>query len=59
MRYGYMRVSTTKQETDLQRDSLIAAGIDPSHIYSDKMSGKIKNRPGLKEMTSQLSRGTA
>lgn len=47
MLIGYMRVSTTDQSTDLQRDALIAAGVNPDHLYSDKASGKRDDRPGL------------
>lgn len=35
MLIGYMRVSKAdgSQATDLQRDALIAAGVDPVHLY--------------------------
>jgi DNA invertase Pin-like site-specific DNA recombinase len=42
-----MRVSTAEQNTDLQYDALIAAGVDRQHIYTDTMSGKRDDRPGL------------
>ncbi|MGP6175372.1 recombinase family protein [Corynebacterium sp. A21] len=50
---GYMRVSKAdgSQTTDLQHDALIAAGVDPDHIYEDKASGKKEDRP---ELTSCL-----
>jgi len=37
MLIGYMRVSKTdgSQTTDLQRDALIAASVDPAHLYED------------------------
>ena len=46
---GYMRVSKAdgSQTTDLQRDALIAAGVEPERIYEDHASGKRDNRPGL------------
>jgi DNA invertase Pin-like site-specific DNA recombinase len=46
---GYMRVSKCdgSQVTDLQRDALVAAGVDPQHIYDDQASGSIDSRPGL------------
>lgn len=47
MLIGYMRVSTVDQSTDLQRDALIAAGVDERNIYLDKASGKRDDRPGL------------
>src|SRR5690554_464217 len=49
MLIGYMRVSKAdgSQTTHLQRDALIKAGVDPSHIYEDQASGKREDRPGL------------
>jgi DNA invertase Pin-like site-specific DNA recombinase len=49
MLIGYMRVSKAdgSQTTDLQYDSLIAAGVAADHIYEDKASGKLDARPGL------------
>lgn len=49
MLIGYMRVSKAdgSQSTDLQRDALIAAGVEVDHIYEDKASGKLDARPGL------------
>lgn len=49
MLIGYMRVSKAdgSQTTDLQRDALIAAGVDGNNIYEDKASGKLDARPGL------------
>lgn len=46
---GYMRVSKTdgSQTTDLQRDALLAAGVDPDLLYEDKASGKKEDRPQL------------
>ncbi|MFX6011145.1 recombinase family protein, partial [Acinetobacter baumannii] len=49
MLIGYMRVSKAygSQATDLQRDALIAAGVDPVHLYEDQASGMREDRPGL------------
>ncbi len=49
MLVGYMRVSKTdgSQSTDLQRDALLAAGVDPSKLYEDHASGKKDDRPEL------------
>lgn len=46
---GCMRVFTTdgSQNTNLHRDALLAAGVDPDHIYEDKASGKKEDRPEL------------
>ncbi len=58
MLVGYMRVSTTdKQSTDLQRNALTAAGVDPRHIFEDKASGAKDDRPGLKAALDFLARG--
>ena len=43
---SYMRVSKAdgSQATDLQRDALIAADVDPAHLYEDQASGKREDR---------------
>lgn len=45
MLIGYMRVSTTEQNLDLQRDALEVAGCE--RIYEDVCSGRVVDRPGL------------
>lgn len=49
MLVGYMRVSKAdgSQTTDLQRDALIAAGVEPQQLYEDQASGKKEDRPAL------------
>lgn len=49
MLVGYMRVSSDsdRQTTDLQRDALLAAGIDARHLFEDHASGAKDDRPGL------------
>ena len=49
MLVGYMRVSKAdgSQTTDLQRDALLAAGVDQDALYEDKDSGKKDDRPQL------------
>lgn len=49
MLIGYMRVSSysDRQNTDLQRDALLAAGVDPRHLFDDNASGAKDDRPGL------------
>jgi len=46
---GYMRISKAdgSQTLDPQRDALLAAGVEPGHLYEDQASGKRDNRPGL------------
>jgi DNA invertase Pin-like site-specific DNA recombinase len=59
MLVGYMRVSKTdgSQATDLQRDALLAARVDASHIYEDAASGKRDDRPGLTACLKALREG--
>ena len=49
MLVGYMRVSSDsdRQTTDLQRDALMAAGVDSRHLFEDHASGAKDDRPGL------------
>jgi DNA invertase Pin-like site-specific DNA recombinase len=59
MLIGYMRVSTDgdRQSTDLQRDALIAAGVDPRHLFEDRASGGRVARPGLARCLEYLEHG--
>jgi len=41
---------------DLQRDALVAAGVDPEHIYEDSASGRLDKRPGLDACLKALRR---
>lgn len=49
MLVGYMRVSSEsdRQSTDLQRDALLAAGVDIRHLFEDRASGAKDDRSGL------------
>ena len=49
MLVGYMRVSSgsDRQSTDLQRDALLAAGVDSRHMFEDHASGAKDDRTGL------------
>jgi len=49
MLVGYMRVSSDsdRQSTDLQRDALLAAGVDGRHLFEDHASGAKDDRRGL------------
>ncbi len=59
MLVGYMRVSTSdeRQSVDLQRDALVAAGVDERHLHQDKASGARDDRPGLKACMDDLREG--
>src|SRR3954449_9592511 len=59
MLVGYMRVSKAdgSQVNDLQRDALLAAGVDARHLYEDATSGKRDDRPGLVACLKALREG--
>lgn len=56
---GYIRMSKAdgSQTNDLQRDALIAAGVDAAHFYEDRASGKREERPGLTACLKALRPG--
>jgi DNA invertase Pin-like site-specific DNA recombinase len=49
MLVGHMRVSTDgdRQVLDLQRDALLAAGVDEWHLFEDRASGSRNDRADL------------
>jgi DNA invertase Pin-like site-specific DNA recombinase len=49
MKIRYMRVAldSDRQNTDLQRDALLQAGVNPCDIFEEKASGAKDKRPGL------------
>ena len=53
---GYMRVSKAdgSQALDLQRDALMAAGVEAAHLYEDHASGKRDDRSGLEACLKAL-----
>ena len=59
MLIGYMRVSTDndRQSTDLQRDALLAVGVDVRHLFQDHASGARDDRPGLAKALEYLQSG--
>ena len=59
MLVGYMRVSKAdgSQVNDLQRDALLAAGVNAGHFYEDAASGKREDRPGLAACLKALREG--
>lgn len=59
MLIGYMRVSKAdgSQSLDLQRDSLLAAGVENDNIYDDLASGKRDDRPGFAMCVKALRPG--
>jgi DNA invertase Pin-like site-specific DNA recombinase len=59
MMVGYMRVSTDgdRQVMDLQRDALLAAGVDERHLFEDRASGSRDDRAGLAKARTFLKLG--
>jgi DNA invertase Pin-like site-specific DNA recombinase len=59
MKIGYMRVSKAdgSQVLDLQRDALLAADVQPNHVYEDLASGQRDDRPGLAACLKALRSG--
>jgi DNA invertase Pin-like site-specific DNA recombinase len=59
MLIGYMRVSSDgdRQNTNLQRDALMKAGVDERHLFEDKVSGAKSNRPGLQQALDYVREG--
>ena len=55
MKIGYARVSTEDQNLDMQIDALKEAKCD--HIYEEKMSGKINDRPALEKALNFMRKG--
>lgn len=55
-RFGYVRVSTSKQESKAQREQLEAAGIDAHDIEEDHgRTGTSMSRPSLERLTGAWS----
>jgi DNA invertase Pin-like site-specific DNA recombinase len=59
MKIGYMRVSKNdgSQKLALQKDALMADGIDEIRIYRDMASGRKDHRPGLETCLKALQPG--
>ena len=59
MLISYMRVSTDgdRQVLDLQRDALLAAGVDERQLFEDRASGSRDDRTGLAKALAFLKPG--
>ena len=59
MQIGYIRVSKSdgSQVLDLQRDAMVAAGVDSQRLYKDLASGRKDDRPGLQACLKALQPG--
>ncbi|MGR9131731.1 recombinase family protein [Rhizobium leguminosarum] len=54
---AYIRVSSIGQSLEAQRDKMLAAGIEPGHIFEEKRSGVDSNRPALKDALRFVRKG--
>lgn len=57
MNFGYIRISTKKQNPDMQINALIDAGIKQENIFSDIASGAKTDRPGLDNLLKKIRKG--
>ena len=55
LKIGYIRISTTDQNTARQEFLMEQLGVD--EVYIDRMSGKNTNRPQLQKMMAYVRRG--
>lgn len=55
MKFGYIRISTTDQNTARQEVMMQELGVD--QVYIDRMSGKSLDRPELKRMLNNVREG--
>lgn len=55
--FGYARVSTSQQSLDLQVRALKEAGVKPSRIFTDKVSGSSADRDGLDLLRMKVEEG--
>lgn len=54
---GYARVSTQSQDLELQLRALESAGCERKDIFTDKISGARRDRPGLRKALSSCQLG--
>lgn len=55
--YGYIRVSSSDQNEARQRIAMQEQNVVPSHIYTDKQSGKDFQRPQYQRLVKKLKPG--
>lgn len=57
-KYGYSRVSTAEQDLTIQREWLLAKGVNSDNIYSEKRSGsQLNNRNELQLLLKRVNTG--
>ena len=54
---AYIRVSSVGQSLEVQRDKVIAAGVEPKNVFEEKRSGLDTGRPELKACLRALRKG--
>ena len=61
MKYGYGRISTVGKKQKLDRQLKVLTdnveGLSIENVYTDKITGTVKDRPGLNELKSKLQAG--
>lgn len=57
MLIGYARVSRDKQDLSAQVDALGRLGVEPERIYTDKLTGRNSDRPGLRAAVAATRSG--
>lgn len=57
MLIGYARVSTDRQDLAAQLDEMRRFGVEEDRVYTDKRTGKNKDRPGLREALAAIRAG--
>ena len=55
--FGYARVSTSRQALDSQVRALQSAGVKPHRIFTDQVSGRSLDRPGLNTLQQKVENG--
>ena len=55
--FGYARVSTSRQALDSQVRALQAAGVKQQRIFTDQVSGRSLDRPGLNTLQIKVENG--
>lgn len=55
--YGYVRVSTERQNLDRQLATMASLGISGDALFQDKASGKTLDRPGWKALMAAVTDG--
>lgn len=57
MLIGYARVSTDDQRLDLQKDALLAHGVEAEYLFEEKISGVKSKRPQLEMVLKMVRKG--